>query len=326
MANKKQSSSISVANLVAIVGIVLLLVFTFLGTAYKNGGEFGWSFISTLGVIGFTVILLWFLIKAKGAENNLDKWKKVEIAALVIYVGFAITTSVFGGIMHFFVVNGNKDDLKNYAKTDLAKIDSLFTEYKSFESSAIASTCTGLNNSVKKGQRRDNKLNDFMKDNNISANKQGAQAFEIQKNKILLGSGFNAYYADIEKEKTDILQVVDSWSVMHIPFSAEKINTLAASAASKLSSLSRNANLPTISYSSSIGKYTIGELQYKNFSIQGTFLFKEALKGARGFSLGALLVVLLIHFMILFNYIVAYRTNTVGLSSKYMEEDGGKIL
>ena len=46
---------------------------------------------------------------------------------------------------------------------------------------------------------------------------------------------------------------------------------------------------------------------------------------ADGFSVTAILVVLLIHFLILLNYIVAYRTSTLGIT-KNSEEDGGLIL
>ena len=55
------------------------------------------------------------------------------------------------------------------------------------------------------------------------------------------------------------------------------------------------------------------------------FQFKKAMQEAEGFSVTAILVVLLIHFLILFNYIVAYRTSTLGIT-KNSEEDGGVIL
>ena len=105
MAKKQQAGRITIANIIAIVGIVLLLVFSFLGRSYMSGGELGFDIVIAVAITGFTAFLLWFLIKAKGAENNIDKWKKAELAALVVYIIFAIPASLFGGIMHFFVVN-----------------------------------------------------------------------------------------------------------------------------------------------------------------------------------------------------------------------------
>ena len=164
MAKKQQAGRITIANIIAIVGIVLLLVFSFLGRSYMSGGELGFDIVIAVAITGFTAFLLWFLIKAKGAENNIDKWKKAELAALVVYIIFAIPASLFGGIMHFFVVNDKKAEIKQYAKADLNIIDEMFTEYKNFESEALAITGTGLSNAKGAGQLCDETLNSFMQE------------------------------------------------------------------------------------------------------------------------------------------------------------------
>ena len=108
MANKQTSNKITIANIVAMVGIVLLGIFTFMGHSYLSGGELAWDVIVSLAVVSVTSLLLWLLIRAKGAENELDKWKKTEYTTLGIYIIFAITTSIYCGTMHFFIVNGFK--------------------------------------------------------------------------------------------------------------------------------------------------------------------------------------------------------------------------
>lgn len=137
MANKQKTGRITIANIIAIVGLVLLLVFSFIGHSYLSGGELGWDIVISVGITAFTGFLLWFLIKAKGAENQLDKWRKIEYATLAIYIVFAIPASLMGGIMHFFVVNDNKATIKSYAQADVKKINDLILEYKEFESQAI---------------------------------------------------------------------------------------------------------------------------------------------------------------------------------------------
>lgn len=326
MATKQKTGRITIANIIAIVGLVLLLVFSFLGHAYMSGGELGWDIFISVSITAITALLLWFLIKAKGAENNLDKWKKAEYATLVIYILFAIPASLFGGIMHFFVVNDNKEEIKKYAHEDLQKIDDMFTKYRDYESAAISTTGLGLHNATMDGAVCDESLNKFMEDNHISHNGESAKNFEnIQKNS-LIGSGYETFYNNFTSQKNEIENMVNGWSVMQIPFKAKQIEDLAEAASKELTTLSNNAPLPNIYESESSGRFTIGEKQSKSFSIEeGDFEFRNALKNASGFSMVAIFLVLLIHVLILFNYIVAYRTSTIGIG-KDMEEDGGRIL
>lgn len=326
MANKKSSEKITIANVIAVVGIVLLLVFSFIGHSYMSGGELGWDIVISVAITAFTAFLLWFLIKAKGAENQLDKWRKIEYATLAVYILFAIPASLFGGIMHFFVVNDNKESIKLYAKEDLAKIDKMFNEYKEFESEAISRTGTGLRNATGQGQICDAALNKFMEENRIEHTRESANNYELIQRNTLVGNGFDTFYETFRQKRNEIESAVNSWSIIQIPMKAKLISDLAESAQKELNKLSNNAKLPVIKDISGI--YTITRYQTSNFEVEGTidsFQFKKALQNASGFSITAILVVLLIHILILFNYIVAYRTSTLGIS-KHGEEDGGRIL
>lgn len=86
MANKQSSGRITIANIIAIVGVVLLLVFSFIGHSYMSGGEMGWDIVISVAITAFTAFLLWFLIKAKGAENQLGKWRKIEYATCLPFL------------------------------------------------------------------------------------------------------------------------------------------------------------------------------------------------------------------------------------------------
>lgn len=323
MAKKQQAGRITIANIIAIVGIVLLLVFSFLGRSYMSGGELGFDIVIAVAITGFTAFLLWFLIKAKGAENNIDKWKKAELAALVIYIVFAIPASLFGGIMHFFVVNDQKNEIKKYAEADLNIIDQMFTDYKNFETEALAITGTGLSNAKGTGQLCDETLNSFMQERSISTRESAKNYEQIQRNK-LIGEGFESYYKSFRSTRNEIEAAVSSWSVMQIPFKAKQIEELATSASKHLTNLSNEAKLPVIENSGS--RFTITGYQIKDFSVDTeNFMFKKKLVDASGFSITALIVVLLIHLLILFNYIVAYRTDKIAVG-KYSQSDGGRVL
>lgn len=328
MTEKQKSGRITIANIIAVVGVVLLLVFSFIGHSYMSGGEMGWDIVISVAITAFTAFLLWFLIKAKGAENQLDKWRKIEYATLAAYILFAIPASLFGGIMHFFVVNDNKENIKMYAKTDMTKIDNMFNEYKEFESEAISRTGTGLRNATGTNQRCDVALNKFMEENRIGHTRESAENYESIQRNALVGAGFEVFYTTFRQQENEIENAVNSWSIIQIPMKAKLISDLAESAQKELNKLSSNAKLPVITYDSYSRCYTLGENQTRNFEVEGSvdsFQFKKALQNASGFSVTAVLVVLLIHILILFNYIVAYRTSTLGIS-KHGEEDGGIIL
>ncbi len=328
MATKQKSGKLTIANIVAIVGVVLLLVFSFLGRSYMSGGELGWDIFIAVAITAFTVVLLWFLIKAKGAENHLSNWKKAEYVVLAIYIIFAIPASLFGGIMNFFVVNDQKERIMQYAQADLQKIDKMFAEYRDFEEDAINITCTGLTNAIGLNAERGMDLTDFMQRNNIKPDIPGIDIFRSIRSNELLGDGFQKFQKSQKDKLNEINSIINSWSVMQIPYQAERIDELAEDVSKKLCVLSNSVTLPVIGLTSG-GVHDIKQNnQVREFKIDGgvdSFEFKKHITDARGFSATALLVVIIIHFMILFNYIVAYRTSTVTVG-KCAEEDGGRIL
>lgn len=315
--------------MIAVVGMVLLMVFTFLGYSYKSGGELGFSILISAGITAFTAFLLWLMIKAKGAENNLDKWKFVEVGAVLVYLAFAGYMAISGEIMHFFVVNNNKDHVKNSAKSDLDKIDQLFSEYIEYETQAIEMTRTGLLNSVQRRQVRDESLKEFMSENNIEPNNDAVNVFVDMQEYSLIGVGFQKYHENYKVIRQNIENVVDGWSVMQIPLKAAGIDDLAKQTERYLSSLSDGATLPVVVSDSQTKKYTItADDQARTFVVNGgieSFTFKKSINEAEGYSTMAIALVVIIHLLILFNYIVAYRTNIVRVG-KDLEEDGGIIL
>lgn len=320
---KKQSGGISIANIIAIIGLVLLLVFSFLGRSYMSGGELGFDIVIAVAITGVTGLLLWFLIQAKGAENDIEKWKIAEFSTLGVYIVFAILTSIFGGVMHFFVVNNQKNEIKQYAKADLDMIEQMFVDYKNFETEALAITGTGLSNAKGVGQLCDEDLNKFLNDKAITTRESAKSYEDVQRNK-LIGDSYNEYYNSFRNVYNNIENVVNGWSVMQIPMKAKEIEGLAQSVSKKLTAWSDNNNLPVIENDGS--RYTIVRYQKREFSVDtNKLMFKKKLISASGFSVTALLVVLLIHLLIIFNYLVAKRSNKIDVG-RYSNQNSGNIL
>ncbi|MBR5169865.1 MAG: hypothetical protein IKW85_04795 [Muribaculaceae bacterium] len=329
-AKNQSSGKITIANIIALVGLVLLLVFTFIGHSYMSGGEIGWDILIAVVVTAVAGGLLWFMIKCKGAANQLDKWKKIEIATLVAYILFAIPASLFGGIMHFFVVNDNKEQIKNYAQEDIAKIDSLYASYENFEKTAIEKTGNGLKIAIMPGKVSDASLNKFMTDNRIERTESAVETFiDSQRDDLVKEDGaYGDKHLQYIADRNEIINIVNNWSIIQVPTSAKKIDYLASIAQEDLSELSHNALLPDVDWDSANNKYTIvKQNQEQEFALDtSSFKFRKALQDARGFSVTALIVVLLIHLMILFNYFVARRTDVLKVGETRKEEDGGTQL
>jgi hypothetical protein len=316
MANKKKNNGISIANFIAIIGLVILMIFSFMGRSYLSGGEMIWSIIISIGITIVSAILLWLLIKAKSAENEIAKWKVVEITTLVIYLIFACATVFYSGITHFFVVNGNKDTIKTYAETDFNKIDSLFINYEDFEELAITTTSLGLENAIDEDAILDEDLETFFEENNTTQSTYGIENFvELQRDK-LLGETYESLKKEYEKKRKEIMQDVKSWNTLFIPYKAHGIEKLATEVSTKLNQMSEDALLPIIEMNED-GFYTLAQEDQSNtFDIEGgveTLKFRKAIIESGGISLTAIFITLLIHLLILFNYVVAYRTHTVGI-------------
>ncbi len=327
--NNKQNKSVTIANIVSIVGLVLLLVFTYIGNSYMSGGEIGVDLFFSIIITAFAAFLLWLMIKAKGAENRVKMWKKVEYGTLGLYVLLAIPVSLFGGINHFFAVNGNKEQIKTYAQNDLQKISRMFETYEDFERTALNATIAGLENAIALNQVRDESLNEFMEENKISPTQEGVESFTKIQNSNLLGDGYKEQKDFYLKKISEIEESVNSWSMMTVPLKAKEIEEVAQKAGEELTKRSENAKLPNIG-SDMFGRHTLtGENQSREYTVEGGIQgleFRKALRQAEGFSPMAVVLVLLIHVLILFNYIMAYRTDKTDIGGGLLAPDGGYIL
>ena len=117
--------------------------------------------------------------------------------------------------------------------------------------------------------------------------------------------------------------------MMTVPLKAKEIEEVAQKAGEELTKRSENAKLPNIG-SDMFGRHTLtGENQSREYTVEGGIQgleFRKALRQAEGFSPMAVVLVLLIHVLILFNYIMAYRTDKTDIGGGLLAPDGGYIL
>lgn len=327
MANKNNSGKLTKANIISIVGLVLLFSFTFLGHSFKSGGEMGWDILVSVAITGLAAFALWFLVKAKGAENQLEKWRIIELSTLVAYVVVVIPLSFCGGVTNFFAANADKASYKDKAHNDIAKIDSVFSQYENFEKDALEKTLTGLGNSVSMGMIRSSELVTYMEHNSIKPTRTSVENFvEIQKGNVL-GTQYEQYYNQYKAERDAIINTIDSWNVIQIPSQAKLIEDLAVQTSKWLTERSASAKLPLVENKSQA--FTIIESnQVKQYQVEGgieNLEFRKAIMSAGRMNITSILFLIIVHVLILLNYFVAYRTFTLGLT-KNPNNDGGVTL
>lgn len=303
------------------------MVFTFIGCSFKSGGELGLDLLFTALISSVTVFLLWFLIKAKGAENNLSKWVIAEVITLVVYLCFVACTFLYGGFMHFFLVSENKNGVKEAARADIEKIDKMFTQYEEFERNAVATTRQGLINVTQRNQYKTDSLKMFLTNKQIDATT--VEAYADNEMSLVLGSNYEQLKEHYNNLKANVETNVNAWSILIIPSYANKLEEFANECQDRLTTFSGMTTLPIIELNPAIRRYAIvNDNQHAEFKIEGgveSLQFRQSMTETSGFSVIAVVVALLIHTLILFNYIMAYRTRTIRVG-KDAEEDGGRIL
>lgn len=369
MDKTKKRGNVTIANIISLFGLVLLLVFTFAGHSYQSGGELAWDAFTAVTLTVLAAFLLWFLIKAKGAENRLEQWRCVEIGLLVAYVLLVVPLSFTCGIPHFFSVNAQKERYKQMAQTDAEKVRQLFADYETFENNAISQTEIGLENAIGKNQDRDAALQVFMRERNIESREVSVSNFVERQREMLLGNGYKRYREEVGTQFDTLLSIVNGWNMLEIPVAAQQFEKLSRETAAYLTQLSQSAELPKVerkaiegdnvypnahndeyevrgsSYRNNKGMtrsnydgldpryhsyrsvyYTIvQENQTKDFELLSRTTFAESLRNGGEFSWTAAAFLLLVHALILLNYLVAYRTRSLGLRKKRINDNAIRI-
>ena len=97
--------------------------------------------------------LLFMSIKAKSAEDNPDKWRYVEWAALIAYVVVAIF--VAKPFLRFFYVVSEKSAMQAQAQSEVDAIKSLYASYDQQSNQALAIALEQFQNYANSPQGRD---------------------------------------------------------------------------------------------------------------------------------------------------------------------------
>lgn len=326
--NSESKTKVTFANILAILGLVGIVVFTYMGHAFLSGGEMAWD-ITLAAVTGIiTLALLWLMVKAKGAKNDLSSWRTVEYIILVAYIAVAGCSAYFFGFLHFFNVNADRDKVEECALADMQKINSMFEAYSDYEDRTITQTCTGLRNAVAVGSQRSEEVNTFMSNEHITPVKNSVDTYERTLRTKLLGSDFDSYYNSFKSRKREVENTVKNWAFIHVPAMAKVTEELAASAETELTERAKSKQLPAISQRDGSGVYTLTNPEQRTFTIEGgkeSLQFKAAVMQQHPLSIIGIIALAVLHLFILFSYFVTRRTDVLDVG-KHKVEDGSITL
>ena len=328
MANRKDNNHISLANIIAVIGIVVLAAALFLGYLY-SGDNMGISALKALAwVVGFSV-LLWFLIKAKSAVNERGKWRIVEVLTLVVYLALAVLSS--GTAAKFFNIYASNGDLRKAASADIEALQQTIKQFKSDATSALDVTLDGMENADGNALSAD--LESYMAEQNLSSFdatsrdifSEGAGGWRNKINEITLDK--KSYDKSWEKALKECSEQIDGWSVLEIPQAVRSMEEISQEIDTTLTALSKGLPFPEINYNSTTFEYEIAKAYSpKEYSTETSF--SEKLNDIKPYAPVGIIACVIIHLLILFNYLVAYRSDKMRptKSSKEANKSAGGIM
>lgn len=279
-----------------------------------------------VGVVAISAILLSIIIKARKAENDLNKWKIFEYLILALYLGFAIIAGYMGGSGHLVEILTHKTELRQMAETDIDDIQGKIEDYEYYEGKAINSTCMGLTNSISYGARRTDDLEDFFEQNGIPKTETGIAIYKNNLNEWLLGETFENIADNGTAALDSIQQTIDAWNLLKLPSQAKRLKTVATEISVELDELREDFayKLPEIEYTYDgydITDYPTADDDY--ISLGGTS-FYYAISRNDNIGVIAWVVIAVLNFFILLPYLTTRRTTV--LRNKITEDDGGIII
>ena len=316
---KNKSNGVSLANVIAVVGIVLLSVFLFLGYFY-SGDILGISIMkSAAWAAGFS-LLLWLLIKAKTADTDTGKWKVIEGLLLFLYIIVALLSS--NKVARFATVYSSSEELKAVATEDISHVRQGIAQFQSTENEALTNTITGLELAAQGESTQE--LKDFVADNGFELTDASIANFkEKWQDRIanVTDQDLNSFYDAWDDRLMEYNDMIQGWSVLKMPETANAMRDLGPQVSAKLEEISAGLPFPVIYKNEDDASEINRQHEGNHYPIVTTFADKFT--NMSSYSIVGIALCLALHAMVLFNYLVVSRTKRVNPRKNMYINDGG---
>lgn len=284
-------------NIISLAGLALLGFFTFMGALMLTGGNLGAAAGIALGSVIVLSLLLSAAVYSKKADTHFSKWKKVEIAAVILFLIAAVFPA--GYVTHFFDIMSAKDELQKAAVDDAASIRDMFRTYEEAERAALAVTTTGLQNAY--GEDCDLNVEEYKSAASIDAY-EDIDTWILNERRLLLGdTGADgmAPYLTFRNNVDSVLNLwavdVKSWDLMAIGRQSKVPGELAPAVVSELNARSQAGKLPVINFNSDSGLYQMDSPNQTVTLTLPALTFEKGVTSRRGIkALGIILYVAII--------------------------------
>ena len=317
--SQKNSGGISLANILAMIGLAGIGVITFFGILlHSPDGKPAGAILGAIGLVAALGLLLYFCIRAKSADESLGLWRYVEYGCLIVYVFVAI---IFAGpFQRFFYISFEKEKLQDQARTEIKAIKNLYLEYDHQRTSALNTAVEQMKSYKTSAQSDsvDTPLASYMDvvGNNIDSWRQKAD--------VVTKLPEDTEIADIEDR-------IEGWNIMQIPATAKELEEKSPAAwntvQNKIETAQRKNNMIPVIEGGGYQPYRLSP-NYAQYSL--TPLpepkFAAMVRESNGNTVIGWIIYVLLNFLVLLNYFVAPRTDYVGPRRRKSSLGGGSNL
>lgn len=316
---KKKSNGVTLANVIAVFGIVLLSVFIFLGYFY-SGDVLGISILKAVAWAAGFSLLIWLLVKAKTADADGNKWFIIEGIVLFLYIVVALLSS--NKVARFATIYSASDELKTAASDDITQIRQTIAQFQSRENEALTNTVTGLELAATGESTQ--ALKDFVADNEFELTNGSILNFKTKwEGRIanVTDRELESYYEAWDEKLMEYNELIQTWSILKMPEAANAMKDLGPQVSAKLEEISAGLPFPVIYKNEADVSAINRQHEAGRYPIETTFASR--FNDMSSYSVVGIILCVALHAMVLFNYFIASRPRRVKPDKNVNINDGG---
>lgn len=303
MSNNK-NGDVSIANILAIIGLAAIGVITFFGDFFSSGdGSPIRGIIISVVLVLILGLLLIVMIKAKGASEDRDRWRIVMCGSLVLYVGIAILGAFWNNnFFRLFSVAQSKVELQGIARDELSAIEKLYDSYNTQKEAAMDGAL--------------NQLKAYSQSGQYYSSEDSIHKYVYERIQDLSEDGLNDWYkASWEVVNIDPLYDVGelgneimAWNYMRLPSLAIELDETYGierdQITNRTAEFSKNGLIPVISGGNGIPFKVDGVVSFNLPQLPAMSLSKE-LRSKTDITVLGIIIFVVVHLLVLLNFIVA---------------------
>lgn len=317
---------VTIANLLSVVGGVLMFLFVFCGNSILNyENSLGECVLTALLTVLGAVIFLWLAVHAKGVENNFGWWKIVEVLSLVLFLGVAVLSSK--NIIHYFSVSNNTEVLKNVARDDLKEVNKMITDFQNKESERLQKEIAGVELACNGGYELSNEVETFLDDNKIEDSNDIDARKDVRSDEIknVIDNEGKTYLEPWNKERKELEAIVENWNMLKMGEAIKRFNSLHNGVKKKLNEISKSRTYVSIEANDSAVLVLNKQLAPEYSSSTKLTTLISATPAVADMPVMAFVAVIGINLLLLSSYIFAYRSRKVAPKGKKCINGGAPL-